>query len=174
MMAGPYFPYYFTKELGFSMSTVVIWSLMTNLGAFVFAKSIGHAVDRVTGVNWLLWLGCGLISLSPLPYAFFGRDFLFYFGPFEYFVNGVGWMLFNLSMMKLLYQVIPEGNATRFFSVYAASVGAACALGTSLGGLLADQLISWGGFRALWVIAAFARATMSIYGYTLLRPTTLR
>ncbi|MBI3534126.1 MAG: MFS transporter, partial [Deltaproteobacteria bacterium] len=45
-MVGPYFPYYFTKELKISMSQVAFWAMLANAGYFFTAGYWGKKIDQ--------------------------------------------------------------------------------------------------------------------------------
>lgn len=158
-VAGPYFPYYFTHEVKISLSTFAFWSILTNLGAFVSARFWGRTLDR-SDPHRVLWAGCLLISLSPLPYAFASFQAQYYIGPIEYFFNGVAWSAFQIAMLKILYREVPKATDTLFFSVYTALFGLGGALGTFGGGFLADQFLKLSGFQTLWWVASGIRLSV--------------
>ncbi len=155
--AGPYFPYYFTKELHISMSTVALWAVISNSGCLLTAGLWGRRMDRIGSPFSTLWLACHLVVLSPLPYVFRSADVIRWIAPFEYFINGISWAGFFLSMTALVFRTAPDGKNASYFSVYAAVVGLACAIGTLLGGRVAEWLTAYGGFRALWIVGSVLR-----------------
>lgn len=174
MLAGPYFPYYFTKELQIPMSSVAFWSAMTNLGCFFAATYWGKLIDRIADPKFILRVTGLMFAISPLPYILTSTRILSWVGPIEYFINGFAHSGYMLTLITILYRFapktpldssgrIPDGGidmSAVYFSVYTAAVGLAGALCTFLGGMLAELLTPWGGFRALWIIAACVRAAV--------------
>jgi len=159
-LAGPYFPYYFTKELGIPMSSIALWITLTNLGCFIAAGAWGKKLDRSQNPISIIWWMGHLVALSPLPYLFSSADTIRWIAPVEYFFNGMAWTGYWLAMTSLLFRSCPEGKNAAYFSVYTAACGVAGAFGTFVGGNLAQALTQYGGFRALWAIAAIARLTV--------------
>lgn len=156
-LAGSYFPYYFTKELGIPMSYVAVCVTLTNVGAFLASRQWGQRLDGLGDPRRIVWITAHLIALSPLPYLFRSAAIIKGIAPVEYFANGIVWSGFMLSTTRLLFETIPkERNAAHFALFYGANglVGFAATL---LGGHLSEWLLPWGGFRALWVVASACR-----------------
>lgn len=158
-MAGPFFPYYFTKELRISMSTVAIWTLLTNVAAFVAAPWWGRQIDRARDAGPLLRRATLAMSFSPILYLFPSAQVIRFIAPIDFLTNGLVWSGYTLCMTTLLMARSPRQKNVAYFSLYVATSGLAGALGTWIGGFLAAHLAGYGGFRALFVIAAVCRAT---------------
>jgi MFS family permease len=169
-LAGPYFAYYFTKELGIGMSSVATWAMATNLGAFTAAGFWGARLDRVGGARTIVRVCAALIGLSPLWYLSSDADVIRWIGGIDYFVNGMAWSGFTLSMTTLAIRHCPPGKNAAYFSVYSACNGLASGLAALLGGSLAQWLEPWGGFRALWVVASCLRFAVLIGLFGVLAP----
>jgi hypothetical protein len=161
---APYFPYYFTHDLGFSTGTVAFWTAMANLGNVVFAGFWGRRTDRGGGAQGVLALCSVLIACSPLPYAIASREWVVGFAPFEYFVNGLAWAGFTVAYTSLLFKNVPEETGAAYFSIYSASVGVAGALGTGLGSLIHHWLQDFGGLRSLWWVGGILRLSAAGFG----------
>lgn len=156
-LAGPYFPYYYTRDLAIPMSWVAVWATLTNLGCLVAAGTWGRLVDRRGGAIPALWLCCHLISVSPLPYVVRSAEWVKWVAPAEFFVNGLAWSGFQLAVTTLLLRASPAGASAAHFSIYAFLAGLTGAAGSLLGGWLSVALAPWGGFPALWVVASVVR-----------------
>ncbi|MEK6706183.1 MAG: MFS transporter [Bdellovibrionota bacterium] len=156
-IAGPYFPYYFTKELGISMSAVAFWTMMANLGCLLASGYWGKYLDRFIEPSRAVWLVGSIIAVSPLPYVIPSASIIQMIAPVEFFFNGMAWAGFGLLMTKLIFNVCPKKENTAYFSLIAAANGLSGALCSMIGGNIAQWLTPWGGFRILWVIAAVAR-----------------
>ena len=160
MMAGPYFPYWFTKELHIPMSSVAYWSILTSIGCFISAALWGQKIDRAGDPRKTLWITGHLIAFAPLPYLVMSTAAIRWIAPFEYFTNGLYWSGYTLSITTLMLWATPKKNNSAYFAVYSAINGLAGALGTLLGGQIAQLLSAHGGFRALFAIAAVTRLSM--------------
>ena len=157
-MVGSYFPYYFTKDLKISMSQVAFWAMLSNMGYFLTARAWGKKIDRASSPLGTLFWASLLVSFSPLFYAVFGDQAVVKsFAPFEFFINGVGWGGFYLSLIALLFRVVPEEKTTIAFSLFSCVIGLSSALFTFLGGELAHALSQVGGFRVLWALGGGLR-----------------
>lgn len=157
-IGGPYFPYYFTHEVGLSMGEVAFWVFLTHLGALLASGFWGRQIDQGAGPERVLWCAATFYVFSPLPYLSRSAEFLRWVGPLEYFINGFAFAGYTLGLTTLIMRVAPAGRNSVHFSIYTAACGLASALGAILGGKLAVWLAPWGGFRALWVVTSLARA----------------
>jgi MFS family permease len=165
-LASPYFPYWFTKELGIPMSHVAYWLALTNLGCMLAAPFWGKLVDRRGDSRQTLRLTGTLVALSPLFYFStfgMGARWVELIAPFDYFSNGIIWVGYQLAMTTLLFRSVPNRRAAYCFSLYSAACGVSGAACSLIGGRLALWLAPWGGFQALWVIATTLRL-VSIWG----------
>ena len=156
-LAGPYFPYYFTSELHIPMRSVAFWTVLTNLGWFAAATFWGRRVDRVGGSRPAFRLTTNFIALSPLFYVFSSAATVSRIAPFDYFMNGMAWAGYILVYTKLQLERSPRGKCASYFAVGAVATAIASAFGNLLGGQIALWLQPYGGFRALFLIATFAR-----------------
>lgn len=156
-IAGPYFPYYFTKELQIPMSSVALWTMLINLGCVLAAGFWGKQIDRAWGARNSLWITGHIVALSPILYAFLSASAVRWVAPIEHFLNGLAWSGYLLATTALLFRSCPAEKSAAWFSIYAAGCGLAGAICTMLGGHLAQVLAPVGGFRALFVIATMMR-----------------
>jgi hypothetical protein len=158
-LASPYFPYYFTKELGFSMSQIAFWTVLTNIGCVVAAAKWGRYLDREGRHPRKTMRSMGsLVALSPLFYLVSSPEWVRFIAPFDYFTNGIVWCGYWLGLTTLLYRAIPANSGVALcFSIYTAAAGLCGVAGSLLGGKLAVWLAPWGGFKALWVVSSLAR-----------------
>jgi Na+/melibiose symporter-like transporter len=167
-MAGPFFPYYFTRELHLSMSTVSFWTILTNVGWFAASVYWGKCADGKRRLGLPFWTALCLIALSPAFYIFASPRAALWIGPIDYFTNGIFWAGYSLVYTTLLLEACPAERCGLYYSVYAACNGLAGAAGGLLGGQLAIVLIPMGGFRALWALATVLRLGVIALMYPLL------
>jgi len=168
-LGGPYFPYYFTKDLKIPMDLVAIWMVLTNVGCFVASAAWGRRIDRLGDPRSMLWVLGHLIALAPLWYLVPSAEWIRWIAPVEYLTNGIWWSGYVLAMTALLFEACPKEGSARYFSVFTAASGLSGALCSFLGGNLAHWLAPWGGFRALWVIATLARLAVLWGAFRLLQ-----
>lgn len=174
-LAGPFFPYYFTRELGIPMRTIALWTGLTNLGWFLASVSWGKRIDYwqrgdTSRLGKPFWVAAHLICLSPIFYVAASPGWVARIGPIDYLTNGMAWAGYTLLLTTLLLKACPRDRSAFYFSVNAAASGLGGALGTFLGGQLAVLLQPWGGFRALWWVAVATRLSVLWGMYRLLMP----
>lgn len=162
-IAGPYFAYYFTRDLKISMSQVVFWALFTNAGAFLSSSFWGRWIDSSKNPLKILLISGSMIALSPLIYYLLPDSAVSIIAPYEYFFNGVAWGGYTVSMTALLFRSVPQEKNAIYFSVQAAAQGLAGALFAFLGGQLAEYFS--GGFRSLWGLTSFLRFFVLFIGW---------
>jgi MFS family permease len=156
-LAGPYFPYYFTKELHIPMSQVAFWLVLSNIGCLCAAGYWGRKLDRTGDARPTLRFTSILISISPLFYLTPAVHWIRLIAPVDYLTNGMIWVGYQLALTTLLFKAIPSERPAFCFSIYTAAAGLTGAAGSLLGGRLASLLLPWGGFRALWLLAGLLR-----------------
>jgi hypothetical protein len=170
-MVGPYFPYYFTHEMGLPSAEISLWYGLTQVGMAVSAIFWGRRWDRTFAgrgpkpASMLRFTGI-LLALSPLPYVVNDPAWLHWIGPPEYFINGVFFAGFQIGISTILFKAVGKqdsGQATVLFSLLAASQGVTSAAAAWLGSKLALWLAPWGGFRALWVVGTAFRLSVAIW-----------
>jgi predicted MFS family arabinose efflux permease len=162
-LAGPYFPYYFTRELGISMSEIAIWGALTGLGSVLTAGFWGRSIDRTREPADIMRFSAFMIALSPLAYLVTSGDIVRWYGPVEYFVNGFAWAGYQVAFSALLFRVCPPERSMVYFSLFTAFSGFCAGVGAFLGGKLAIWLGDYGGFRTLWCLTAALRLSVVFF-----------
>ncbi|MGK5086770.1 MFS transporter [Bdellovibrionota bacterium FG-2] len=160
---GPFFPYYFTKELHIPMSLVSLWTVLVVVGSFVTSSYWGKRIDRSKDPRGVMFVCCHLIAISPVFYLVGSADLIKIIAPIEYFINGMAWSGFNLAIMTLLFQRSSGRNTPFYFSIHVATSGVLGALGNFLGGNLSVVLHAYGGFRACFALGTVLRFAV-VYG----------
>jgi MFS family permease len=177
-LTGPFFPYYFTKELGLPMSSIAFWTVMTQIGAFASAGIWGRKIDQSPNPARLILISANIIALSPLIYSFRGIESIKIFAPMDYTISGVAWTGYTLAFTTLLFRVCPPKNGAICFSLYAAAAGLAGACGNLAGGALAQAFQSLqdapgSGFRSLFFLGGVTRFALVWGLYGLIRPVPM-
>src|SRR5208337_4683464 len=133
---GPFLPYFFTGEVGVSMSRITLWIMLGNVGSLLTVGFLGQRIDRTgNSLEVLLWMGL-LLAISPLLYVLPSKAGILWVAPPEHFANGVANGGLKVAGVSLLYGVTPEENNSLYFCVYTAVTGLFGALGTFAGGFL--------------------------------------
>ncbi len=162
-LASPYFPYYFTRELGIPMSSVALWTTLSSVGAFATAPTWGRRIDRAATPEAVLKYCAPVIALSPLFYSFGSPSQIQLWAPFDYLLSGVTGSGLQLITTALLLKNTPKGRGPAYFALYAAMNGFAGATGTYLGGRFSAAAMPLGGFRALFLFSTTARCGVVIW-----------
>ncbi|MFN7683953.1 MAG: MFS transporter [Oligoflexia bacterium] len=168
-LGAPYFPYYYTREVGLAPAEVALWYGITQTAIAVSAISWGRRWDRSfngrdLSPRTLLLVTGTVLALSPIPYMIKDASVLRWIGPPEYFINGLAWAGFQIGFNTLLFKRAGNQNpsrATALFAVMTAAQGASSALAAWAGSVLAQALEAWGGFQALWALTACIRLSIA-------------
>ena len=80
-IAGPYFPYFYTKELHLPMSTVAFWIVGQTVGSFLSAGFWGRRIDKIKDAVPTLFICGNLMAVSPLIYTLHNVALLRWLGP---------------------------------------------------------------------------------------------
>jgi len=167
-LAGPFFPYYFTKELKIPMASVAIWTMLASAGSVLASGFWGRKIDRGAAAKIAFYCGL-LVSCSPLPYVINSGKWISMIGGAEYFSNGLYSSGYLLAMTAMLFEACPEGRNAIYFSVAIAANGICGALANFVAARIAVWLIPLGGFRALFAIASVCRLIAVNVGYRLVK-----
>ncbi len=168
---GPFFPYFFTREVGVPMSRIALWIMVGNVGSLMTVGFLGARIDRTgNALEALRWMGL-LLAVSPLLYVLPSKAAIFWIAPPEHFASGVANGGLKVAILSLLYSVTPEERNSLYFCVYTAFIGIFGALGTFAGGLLVKFFqatpalqIYGSGFRSFFVAGAALRALVVVCG----------
>ena len=172
-LAGPYFPYYFTHDVGLAPAEVSFWYAMTQIGIASAALFWGRRWDRAyaspspdPALARIFKICALIIAFSPLPYVIKDAAILRWVGPIEYLINGVGWAGFSIGLNTLLFRAVPGRDASLtalLFSSLTALQGVTGALASVLGARIAVIASGWGGFQFLWVVATGFRVVVALW-----------
>ncbi|HMP79495.1 MAG TPA: hypothetical protein PKD54_08595, partial [Pirellulaceae bacterium] len=165
--AGPYFTPFMLRvmELPYWQFTLLI--MLGYLGRIVTLTWAGNAA-RYFGQGTLLWMGgVGIIPAAGL-WIFYESIWFLYV---VQFVAGAAWACYELGMMLVFVERIPQSRRVVMLSWYNAINGLAMVLGSLLGGWL---ISSWSGesagFLLVFVLSTGLRlAALVFFPYALFR-----
>jgi MFS family permease len=168
---GPFFPYFFTSEVGVPMSRIVLWIMLGNAGSLMTVRFFGARIDRTgNALEVLLWMGL-LLAVSPLVYVLASKSQIFWVAPPEHFANGIANGGLKVAILTLLWEVTPAEKNSLYFCVYTAFEGLLGVLGTFAGGLLVRFFqatpalqIHGSAFRSFFFAGAVLRALVVVLG----------
>jgi MFS family permease len=168
---GPFFPYFFTREVGVSMSRIAIWILLGNVGSLMTVGFLGSRIDRTgNALEVIRWMGL-LLALQPLVYVLPSKGAIIWIAPPEHFVNGIANSGLKVAILSLLWSVTPEGRNALYFCVYEAVTGVFGALGTFAGGFLVKLFqatpafqVHGSAFRGFFIAGSALRVMVVVGG----------
>jgi MFS family permease len=156
-LSGPFFNLYLLNDLGINLSQVSLYNCLTaaaNLATLVFW---GKLSDRVG--NRPILIGVGFFAaLTPVLWLVTGTNPLsiWLWIPLLHLLTGGTWAAIDLCNNNLQIGVAPPENQAAYFGLVAAVVGASSALGTIVGGFLAESPLT-GGLLGLFALSTVLR-----------------
>jgi MFS family permease len=157
-LSAPFFNLYMLDNLNLNISQVTIYnSLMSGANLLMFTIW-GRLADRIG--NRPLLMGVGFVmALTPLLWLFVRTDTLsVWLGlPLLHLLMGGCFAAIELCSNNLQIGVAPLRKQSTYFGWIAASAGVSGAIGTILGGYLAEHWQWGGGILGLFVVSSLCR-----------------
>ncbi len=156
-LSAPFFNLYMLDNLNLSISQVTLYSSLMAGANLMLLTTWGWLADRFG--NSLLLLGGGLVAaLTPLLWLFVGTGDLsvWLWLPLLHIIMGGSISAIELCANNLQIGVSPIRNQSSYLGWIAAGAGVSGALGTTLGGYLAEH---WqiGGLLGLFILSSGCR-----------------
>jgi hypothetical protein len=148
-IAGPFFVPYMLKELGFQYHHYALLIGASYVAKFVTLPWWGR-LAHVTGAHRLLWIGA--VGLIPLAGGWAVSDNYFWLLALQ-LVAGAAWGAYELALVLLFFETIPETERTSLLTLYNVANSVALAVGSLIGAAILNGL----GISAtsyLWVFGA--------------------
>ncbi len=133
---------YNSLQAGANMLMLIFWGKLADR---VGNRSILFGVGILVAVTPLLWVGVGAGSFSIWMWL-----------PLLHILAGVTWAAIDLCNNNLQLGVAPVRHQATYFAVAAAVAGISGALGTTVGGLLAE-FADYGGIPSVFALSAAVR-----------------
>ncbi len=156
-VSSPFFNLYMLDNLGIDVSWVTIYnSLMAGAGLMMLVLW-GKLADKIGNRPLLVMVGI-LVAVTPLLWLGMGADAVsvWVLFPLLHLLKGGTLAAIDLCNNNLQMAVAPGRHQATYFGVAAAVSGVAGAMGTTLGGFLAQQA-NYGGLPAMFVLSAMLR-----------------
>ena len=140
-MAVPFFAVYMLTRLGFSLPSVIGFTILSQLTNVLFVRVWGAMADR-TGSKTVLYLSVSLYLLVIIGWVFTTN-------PDRYFLTvpllvvlhafaGVAAAGVMLTVQTLALKTAPEGSATSYLGMAGVAMGLSAGISPVVGGALAD------------------------------------
>jgi MFS family permease len=154
-LSAPFFNMYMLEELGLDVSTVSLYNSLSAAAKLLVLLGIGKLADRL-GNRPLLIGVCLAVAAIPALYLGAGTH-PGCFWPWlvlVHLIGGGGWGVIELCNNNIQLEIAPARSSSAYFGIAAAVAGIAGALGTTVGGFLAENA---GGFTWLFIFSTVVR-----------------
>jgi MFS family permease len=143
-LATPFFAVYFVRELGFSMSYVLVLSVVSQIAHVSVIRGWGALGDRFTNKS-VLATAAPLFILSILAVCFTSQiapDARMVYLVLLHVVMGGAGAGVGLASGNIVMKLSPSGSATSYMATNALVSAVAAGLAPAIGGLMADFFAS--------------------------------
>ncbi|OGW80633.1 MAG: hypothetical protein A3G33_09880 [Omnitrophica bacterium RIFCSPLOWO2_12_FULL_44_17] len=160
-LASPYFSVFMLRDLRINYLSYMIVHLTLVISAIIAYPIWGKHADVIGNAKILKVTG-SLIPLCPLLWVF-SHD-LWYLILIQIF-GGFLWGGFNLCTVNFIYDSVSPGNRVRCLSYFNLINGTAIFCGAAIGGILAERLPPFMGYRllTLFMLSGFLRYLANIF-----------
>jgi MFS family permease len=156
-LSAPFFNLYMLDNLAIDVSWVTVYNSLQAGATMVMLVVWGRLADRVGNRPLLLAVGI-LVAISPLFWLGTGANSLslWLWLPLLHILAGATWAAIDLCSNNLQLGVAPAQQQATYFAIAAAVAGISGALGTTVGGFLAE-FRDYGGIPGLFALSAIVR-----------------
>ena len=154
-LSAPFFNMYMLEELGLDVSSVSLYNSLSAAARLVVLLGVGKLADRLGNRPLLIGVCLGVAAI-PALYLGAGTHpgCLWPWLVLVYLISGGGWGVIELCNNNIQLEIAPARSDSAYFGSAAAVAGIAGALGTTVGGFLAE---SAGGFTWLFILSTIIR-----------------
>jgi MFS family permease len=156
-LSAPFFNYYLLDTLDIDVSYVTIYGSLRAGATLVMLILWGKLADKIGNRPILLIVGL-VLALTPLLWLLVGNSPLdiWVWLPLLHILLGVTWAAIDLCNNNIQLGIAPVKNQAIYFAIAAAVAGVSGALGTTIGGFVA-QFSIYGGLLGLFAISVIFR-----------------
>ncbi len=156
-LSAPFFTLYMLDDLGLDVSWVTLYGSLTAGANLLLLMLWGKVADRIGNRPVLILVGF-LVALTPLLWLVAGTDrlSLWLWLPLLHLLTGATWAAIDLGNNNLQIDIAPIRQQATYFAIAAAVAGVGGALGTTVGGFLA-QTNYYGGLPGLFALSSAVR-----------------
>ncbi len=154
-VAGPYFAPYMLREMKMSYTGFAVLLGVSFIAKFFCLPFWGRVAHRA-GAQRLLWIGS--VGIIPLAAGWVISDNFVWLICLQ-LVAGAAWGAYELAMMLMFFETIPEEERTSILTLYNVANSSAIVLGSLIGaGVLKLVGVSVAGYMAVYVASTLLRA----------------
>ena len=156
-ISAPFFNLYMLDNLAIDIGWVTVYNSLTAGANLLLMVFWGRLADRVGNRVLLLTVGL-LVALTPLLWLGTGADglSLWLWLPLLHILAGGTWAAIDLCNNNIQLDIAPVAHQSKYFAVAAAIAGVSGALGTTVGGFLAESA-DYGGLPGLFALSSVVR-----------------
>ncbi|MBW4680749.1 MAG: MFS transporter [Microcoleus vaginatus WJT46-NPBG5] len=156
-LSSPFFNLYLLKDLGLDVSWVTIFNSFSAGANLLMLLLWGKLADRLGNRPILLLVGI-LVGVTPLLWVGTGNNplSLWLWLPLLHALGGGTWAAIDLCSNNIQMEIAPKRQPSTYFAMAAAVAGVTGALGTTVGGFLAE-IPAVGGLTGLFALSAVLR-----------------
>ncbi len=156
-LSAPFFNYYLLDTLDIDVSYVTIYGSLRAGANLVMLLIWGKLADKVGNRPILFFVGI-VLGVTPLLWLLVGNSQLdiWLWLPLLHILLGVTWAGIDLCNNNIQLGIAPVKHQAIYFAIAAAVAGVSGALGTTIGGFVA-QFSVYGGLLGLFAISVIFR-----------------
>jgi MFS family permease len=156
-LSAPFFNYYLLDTLDIDVSYVTIYGSLRAGATLVMLILWGKLADKIGNRPILIFVGI-VLALTPLLWLLVGNSQLdiWLWLPLLHILLGITWAAIDLCNNNIQIGIAPVKNQAIYFALVAAVAGVSGALGTTIGGFVA-QFSLYGGLLGLFAISVIFR-----------------
>lgn len=156
-LSGPFFNFYMLDSLELDLSWVTSYSSLQAGANLLMMILWGKLADKIGNRPILILIGI-LVAVTPLVWLGIGTSSLnlWLWLPLLHIFTGGTWAAIDLCNNNMLLGIAPIKNQSIYFAIVAAVAGASGALGTTLGGFIA-QFTQSHGLGGLFALSSLCR-----------------
>ncbi|HEY9878851.1 MAG TPA: MFS transporter [Leptolyngbyaceae cyanobacterium] len=156
-LSNPFFNLYLLDTLSLDVGVVTVYNSLSAAANLLLMLFWGRIADRV-GNRFLLLLVGILVAVTPLFWLGTGANTLsiWLVFPLLHLLGGGTWAAIDLCNNNLQMGIAPVRHQAHYFALAGAIAGLSGALGTTVGGLLAETT-TYGGLPGVFALSSVLR-----------------
>lgn len=156
-LSNPFFNLYLLDTLSLDVGVVTIYNSLSAAANLLLMLFWGRIADRM-GNRFLLLLVGILVAVTPLLWLGTGANSLsiWLWFPLLHLLGGGTWAAIDLCNNNLQMGIAPVRHQAHYFAIAGAIAGLSGALGTTVGGLLAETTV-YGGLLGVFALSSVIR-----------------
>lgn len=156
-LSAPFFNFYLLDTLDLDVTLVTVYSSLQTGANLLMLIIWGKLADKIGNRPILICVGV-LVAITPLLWLGIGHnqlDFWLWL-PLLHIFTGITWAAIDLCMTNMYLVIVPIKNQSIYIAIAAAVAGVSGALGTTIGGFIA-QSHEFGGLLGLFALSSLCR-----------------